>query len=165
MAKRRKRKIYDGNSVTIAKSREEIDTILRKWGVSGILWEDNFGKGTVSLRFRWKNDEVEYVARYQIQLDSDEELKELAIDGRSGIFSQKKLDRLLADRGKREHKNLAAFLKNVFEAVDQGVIDAQAVFLPWLEDGEGRTVYERIGPVMKQMGSMTLPRALKDGVE
>lgn len=161
MAKKRKRrKAYDGTSVTISRSREEIDTLLRNWGVSGIQWEDDFECGVVNLRFRWDNEGVHYVARYQIALSSDEELEELAIDGRSGKPSDKKFERLKADRGRREHRLLAAFLKNVFEAVEQGVINAEAVFLPWLEDSEGRTVYERIGPVMKKMGSLSLPRAL-----
>lgn len=158
--KRRKRRAYDGTSVTIGRSREEIDTLLRNWGVSGIQWEDDFERGVVNLRFRWENDSVHYVARYQIVLDSDEELRELAVDGRSGKPSEKKFERLRLERGKREHRVLAAFLKNVFEAVEQGIIDAEAVFLPWLEDSEGHTVYERIGPVMKKIGSMSLPRAL-----
>lgn len=164
MAKKRKRRrAYEGTSVSIARSREEIDTLLRNWGVSGILWEDNFNKGIVNLRFRWENEDVHYVARYQIVLDSDEKLRELAIDGRSGNPSEKKFERMLAERGKREHRVLAAFLKNVFEAVEQGIIDAQAVFLPWLEDSEGHTVYERIGPVMKKIGTMSLPKALGSG--
>jgi len=158
--KRKRRRAYDGTSVTIGRSREEIDTLLRNWGVSGIQWEDDFERGVVNLRFRWDNDGIHYVARYQIALDSDEELRELAIDGRSGKPSEKKFERLKLERGKREHRVLAAFLKNVFEAVEQGIIDAEAVFLPWLEDSEGRTVYERIGPVMKKIGSMSLPLAL-----
>lgn len=158
--KRRKRKAYDGTSVSIARSREEIDVLLRKWGVSGILWEDDFDHGVATLRFRWDHEGTQYVARYQITLDSEEDLRELAVDGRSGNPSEKKFERLKADRGKREHRVLSAFLKNVFEAVDQGIIDAQAIFLPWLEDSEGYTVYERIGPVMKNMGAMPLGRAL-----
>ncbi len=157
---RKRRKAYDGTNVTIARSREEIDSILKKWGVSGIQWEDDFKNGIVNLRFRWEKDEIQYVARFQIALDNDQELLDLSIDGRSGKHSDKKFSRLKIERGKREHRILAAFLKNVFEAVAQGIIEAEAVFLPWIEDGEGFTVYERIGPVMKQMGKMTLPKAL-----
>jgi hypothetical protein len=157
---RRRKRAYEGTSVTIGRSREEIDSLLRNWGVSGIQWEDDFGLGIVKLRFRWQNDDTEYIARYQIALDDDEKLREAAIDGRSGKPSEKKFERLKAERGKREHRVLSAFLKNVFEAVEQGIIDAEAVFLPWIEDSEGFTVYERIGPVMKQIGSTTLPKAL-----
>lgn len=158
---RRRKRAYEGTSVTIGRSREQIDILLRNWGVSGIQWEDDFKRGIVNLRFRWENDGTNFVARYQIPLDDDEKLEEQAIDGRSGKPSEKKLERLKAERGKREHRVLAAFLKNVFEAVEQGVIDAEAVFLPWIEDSEGVTVYERIGgAVMKQLGSTPLPKAL-----
>ena len=158
---RRRKRAYEGTGVSIGRSREEIDTLLRNWGVSGIQWEDDFKAGVVKLRFRWENDDVHYVARYQIALDDDERLEQNAIDGRSGKPSEKKLERLKAERGKREHRVLAAFLKNVFEAVEQGIIEAEAVFLPWIEDSEGFTVYERLGPVMKELKSTTLHKALK----
>ncbi len=35
------------------------------------------------------------------------------------------------------------------------------VVLPWSEDSEGYTVYERLGPVMKQLNTTTLAKALK----
>ena len=160
---RRRKRAYEGTSVSIGRSREEIDLLLRNWGVSGIQWEDDFKRGIVNLRFRWenKNDKSSYIARFQLALDDDEKLEELSIDGRSGKPSEKKLDRLKAERGKREHRVLSAFLKNVFEAVEQGIIDAEAVFLPWIEDSEGLTVYERLGPVMKRLNITTLPKALK----
>ncbi len=158
---RKRKRAYEGTSVSIGRSREEIDALLRNWGVSGIQWEDDFKAGIVKLRFRWENDGVRYVARYQIALDDDEKLGENAVDGRSGTPSEKKLERLKAERGKREHRVLSAFLKNVFEAVEQGIIEAEAVFLPWIEDSEGYTVYERLGPVMKQLNTTTLAKALK----
>ena len=161
--KRRRKRAYEGTSITIGRSREEIDTLLRNWGVSGIQWEDDFNRGVVNLRFRWENDGTRYVARYQITLDDDEKLREAAIDGRSGKPSEKKFDRMKVERGKREHRVLAAFLKNVFEAVEQGIIDAEAVFLPWIEDSEGVTVYERIGPIMKKISNTSLPKALNPG--
>ena len=160
---RRRKKAYEGTSVTISRSREQIDTLLRNWGVSGIQWEDDFKSGTVNLRFRWENDGTNYVARFRLALDDDEKLEELSVDGRSGKPSEKMLERLKVERGKREHRVLAAFLKNVFEAVEQGIIEAEAVFLPWIEDSEGMTVYERLGPVMKQLKSTSLPKALKAG--
>lgn len=161
MAKKRRKRAYDGTSVSIGRSREQIDALLRDWGVSGVQWEDDFEEGLVNLRFRWDNDGTQYVARYQIPLADDEKLIEQAIDGRSGKPSEKKLERLKAERGKREHRLLAAFLKNVFESVEEGIIVAEAVFLPWIEDSEGVTVYERLGgDVMKQLGSTSLPKAL-----
>lgn len=162
---RRRRKAYETTSVTIAKTREQIDTLLRKWGVSGVQWEDNFEVGDVTLRFRWKSEDVEYVARYKLELESEEKIREQAIDLRNGKFSENKYDRILRERGKREHRLLMAFLKNVFEAVGEGIISAEAVFLPWIEDAEGKTLYERIKPAMAQLGTSTLTKALTDAEE
>lgn len=161
MMPRRRRKAYEGTSVTIGRTREQIDTLLRQWGVQGVQWEDDFDDGSATLRFRWKNDDdTTFVARYKLDLESDEQIREKAIDLRNGKFSENKYERLIKERGKREHRLLLAFLKNVFEAVGEGIISAEAVFLPWLEDAEGKTLYERIKPAMNQLGSASLPKAL-----
>ena len=167
MAKGRRRRAYEDTTVSISRTREEIDEILRRWGVAGIQWEDDFDRGIVNLRFRWRNEDdgVEYVARYQMTFDDEEKLREKAIDQRNGKFSEKKFERLQKDRGKQEHRVLLNFLKNVFEAVDSGIIQAAEVFLPWLEDAEGMTVFERIGPIMKRLGTATLLGALHSAPE
>jgi len=157
----RKSKAYASTSVTIGRTREQIDGILREWGVKGVQWEDDFESGCVTLRFRWQNEDgVEFVARYRLEMENDEQIRAEAIDKRNGKFSQAKYDRLVKEQGKREHRLLLNFLKNVFEAVSEGIISAEAVFLPWLEAGDGLTIYERIKPAMNQLGSASLPKAL-----
>ena len=162
MAKRRRRPAYETTNVSISRTREQIDDILKRWGVGGIQWQDDFDRGRVTLRFRWKNEDdgIRYVARYHMDFDDEEKLRKKAVDGRTGKFSEKKFERVQKERGKQEHRVLLNFLKNVFEAVDSGIIDAAQIFLPWLEDVEGVTVYERIGPVMKRLAASTLPNAL-----
>lgn len=163
MAKRTS-KAYSQTTVSISKSRESIDAILTKWGVSGIQWEDNFDVGYVQLRFRWKrNDKAELVARFKMDIDSDEKLRERAIDQRSGRFSEKKYQRELLSRGKREHRTLFHMLKSLFEAIDDGILSAEALFLPWIEDADGRTVYEKVAPHMDQLAYEPLQKALTSG--
>jgi len=53
---RRRNSSYESTSVSVGRSREQIDEMLRSWGVSGIQWEDDFDKGVCHLRFRWKGD-------------------------------------------------------------------------------------------------------------
>ena len=161
----RRRKSYDSTSVTIGRTREQIDVLLRKWGVNGVQWEDSFDEGNVTLRFRWDNDGIAFVARYKLDLEPDEKIREQAVDLRNGKFSKNKYERILKERGKREHRLLLGFLKNVFEAVGEGIISAEAVFLPWLEDAEGKTLYERIKPAMKQLGTSSLQKALAETEE
>ena len=162
----KRRKFTDDTSVAITRSRKEIDDILKEWGVKGIQWEDNFDTGETTLRFRWKRevDDSELVARFHVAIPSDDKLKELAIDKRtSGKFSQKKFERLKLERGKKEHRVLASFIKNAFEAINEGIIPAEALLMPWLEDATGKTVYDKVEPVLGQLASSPLHMALKSG--
>jgi hypothetical protein len=166
MAKARRRKAYEGTTVAVSRSREQIDDILRKWGVTGIQWEDDYENGLSQLRFRWKREDgTELVARFRVDLDSDETLRELAIDQRNGQFSDKKYDRVKAERGKREHRVLLNLLKNMFEAIEEGIMPAEALLLPWLEDATGKTVYDKIEPQLHQLASQPLVKALVAGEE
>ncbi len=158
---RSRRKAYTGTGVSVSKSRDEIDGILKAWGVVGIQWEDDLEGDIVNLRFRWKReDDSQLVARFSISLEGDEEIRELAIDGRSGKFSENKYEKLKQEQGKREHRLLANFLKNAFEAIEQGIIPAEALLMPWLEDSSGKTLYDRIEPIMGQLASQPLHKAL-----
>lgn len=156
-----RKKAYEETTVAVSKSREQIDKILRNWGVVGIQWEDDFDKGVSQLRFRWKrDDESELVARFRIGIDSEESLVEKSKDQRSGNFSQKKYDRIKLDRGKREHRVLLNLLKNMFEAIDAGIIPAEAVLLPWIEDVDGQTVYDKVAPKLYRLMSTPFHKAL-----
>lgn len=162
----RKKRAYAGTTVAISRSREDIDDILRNWGVVGIQWEDDFDIGYASLRFRWKRDneeQSELVARFRLDMESEEALQELAIDKRTGLFSDKKYNRLKVDRGKREHRILLNLLKNMFEAIEEGIMPAEALLLPWIEDSTGKTVYEKLEPSLNQLSSTPLHKALAKG--
>jgi len=160
-------KAYDNTNVGIAKSRGDIDVILRRWGVTGISWGEDYDSGIVVLRFRWKreDDGQQYSARFTIQIETDKELEEKAIDQRSGRHSDKKHLRLKNNRGKREHRVLFYMLKSLFEAVEEGLMVPEQVFLPWIEDVEGITIFERIGPVMGELTGASLPKALEGEVD
>ena len=158
------KRAYDKTSVGIAKSRGDIDNILRRWGVTGISWAEDYTSGIVILRFRWKREEdgQQYSARFTIQIQTDKELEENAVDKRSGRHSEKKHLRLKSMRGKREHRVLFHMLKALFEAVEDGLMVPEQVFLPWIEDADGMTIFERIGPVMGQLTGKPLQLALEE---
>lgn len=161
MATRTRKRAYEETTVAVSKSREQIDKILLKWGVVGIQWEDQFDSGLAQLRFRWKReDDTELVARFRIEVDSEDSLNEKANDLRSGTFSKKKYDRLKLNRGKREHRILLNLLKNMFEAIGEGIIPAEALLLPWIEDVDGQTVYDKVAPNLGQLASTPLHKAL-----
>lgn len=157
------KRAYEAAPVSVSKSRSSIDKILLKWGVAGVQWDDDYETGVAQLRFRWKRaDDSMLVARFRIEVDSEEALHEKAKDGRSGIFSEQKYARLKAERGKREHRALHNFLKSMFEAIEHGIIPAETLLLAWLEDVDGQTVHDKLASRLGILSSIPLRKALDE---
>lgn len=153
------RRYAEATAVPIARSRQEIDRLLREWGAEAIQWSDDFKGGRVSLRFLWVRDEARYIARFTIMIPTDEQLASRATDGRSGRFSETKLRRMVISRGRQEHRLLLLWLKAALNAVEGGLVSPAAIFLPFLEGSNGKTVGEEAIPRLEALLTST-PRAL-----
>ena len=153
-------------TVRAAKSREEIDSILRNWGCHQIQWTDDFREGRVLLRFIWEHDGVEYRARFPLAVPTEEEITKEAMNKRTYDFSQNKYDDLMHRRGWSEHRQLLLWLKATFNAVEAGIIEPACVFLPFLEDRDGVTVSEHALPrlrlILKSGGASNLLPEIAD---
>lgn len=136
------RRYAEDTSVPVSRSRGDIDKLLRDWGAQGIQWTDDYERDRIMLRFVWPRGEQRFMARFLIGLPDRKRLEQDAIDGRTGRPSDRKLDVLMAVRGKREHRVLALWLKAALNAVDCGIVDAETIFLPFLEDKNGKTISE-----------------------
>lgn len=147
------RKFARKTTVAVSKSRAEIDKCLRDFGADQLQWSDDFKNGHAMLRFIWRNDGVDYLARFNIRVPTEEEMRKEphVIDGRSGQVSENKLKEALERRGMVEHRELALFIKAAFVAVEAGIIAPEQVFLPFLEGADGVTVSERVLPQMHEM--------------
>jgi len=143
-----RRKFAEHTEVAPEKSRGAINHILRSWGVSGIQWSDLYDENRVILQFVWTpvGSKTSYMAKLTLRLPTDEQLANEARHKRSGKVLDSKLERLKDRRGWREHRLLHIFLKGSFEAIENGVITAEQLFLPWLVGSDGRTVAEVVGP-------------------
>lgn len=142
-------------SVPIARSRAQIDELLQRWNCDAIRWTDDFRRGVVLLEFTWERLEdgepLAYLARFELRLPTDDALRLEARDGRSGAFSQAKMDKLRAGRGRQEHRILLLWLTAAFNAVDAGLVDAATLFLPFLVGRDGQTVAEAALPRMRNL--------------
>ncbi len=135
-------RLYAQNTeVPISRSRGQIDTLLRDWGADGIQWQDLFTKGRSTLRFIWHHEDKPYVARIDLQLPEEIKLREAATN-RYGKIAQGKYQKLLDGRGKREHRVLLLWLRAALNAVEEGIVSAETLFLPFFEDARGQTVAE-----------------------
>jgi len=157
------RRFAEDTSVPVAKSRGEIDRLLREWGAKGIQWSDDFEHDTSTLRFVWTFDGADYLARFTVHLPGRAELQEHAIDGRTGRVSERKLEQLLNARGKREHRLLLLWLKAALNAVEAGLVTAETLFLPFLEGRDGQTVAEVAVPRLAQLSTGSAMKLLGAG--
>lgn len=158
------RRYAQDTSVPIGRSRGAIDQLLRDWGCDQLQWSDDYARGRVRLRFVWRRDDVSYVARFDLQLPTDEALRAQAVDSRdtSGRrIAEGKLAKLRAARGQSEHRLLLLWLKAALNAVDAGIVDAAALFLPFLEDKDGATVAEMALPRLGKLLVGTADRLLE----
>jgi hypothetical protein len=146
------RRFAEDTSVPIARTRSEIDKLLRDWGALGIQWTDDWQHDQITVRFGWKDKAgQQYMARFSIKLPGREALSKHAVDGRSGVVSERKLAALMDARGKQEHRLLLFWLKAALNAVEAGIIPAEAIFLPFLEGQDGQTVAEVCIPRMARL--------------
>ncbi len=144
-------------TVAVAKSRADIDSLLRQWGCDGIRWTDQFLEGLVRLEFVWNHDGTNYGARFSLQLPDDDELRAESVHATTGRFLQAKFDKLSKARGRSEHRVLLLWLKAAFNAVEAGIVTAETLFLPFIVDANGQTFAEVALP--------RLPMMLEGGAE
>jgi hypothetical protein len=155
------RRYAEDTAVPISRTRGEIDRLLRDWGAEAIAWSDDFRHDSVNLRFVWPKDAARFMARFRLRLPTRKDLEADAIDGRTGRVSEIKMTKLLDERGKREHRTLLLWLKGALNAVDLGLVSAEAIFLPFLEGKDGQTVAEvlvpRMGVLLEGSAELLLP--------
>lgn len=157
------RRFAQDTQVPISRSRGEVDAILRAFGAKGIQWSDDYEHDKAILRFIWAHEGIDYLARFSIHLPGRDELSKDAIDGRTGRTSENKLALLMSARGKQEHRLLLLWIKAALNAVEAGLVDAETLFLPFLEDKQGRTVAEIAVPRMAQLTDGSAARLLGTG--
>jgi hypothetical protein len=136
------RRYAEDTKVPVARSRSEIDKLLYDWGADAIQWSDDLRQSRVTLRFLWTWEGHQYVARFSLQLSSAEDLRKEAIDRRTHRPSDRKLEALMRDRGRIEHRALVLWLKAAFNAVRSGIVSAESLFLAFFEGRDGQTVGE-----------------------
>lgn len=147
------RRYAEDTTVSIAKSRGEIDGLLRQWGCTQIAWVDDYEHGAARLQFLWKRGDDGFVARFEIKVPDDNELEKLAVHATTGAFLPARFDKLCAARGRHQHRVLALWIKAALNAVEAGIVEPAAIFLPWLVGRDGRTVAEvalpRLGKLLE----------------
>ena len=104
------RRYAEGTRVGISRSRDQIGNLLRTWGAAGVQWTDEYAPDIkVTLRFKWKFEETELLARFTMVCDI-KHIEEDSIDGRTGGLSEAKFDKNMAAWQGEAHRLLFLFL-------------------------------------------------------
>ena len=145
-------------SVPVARTRGEIDTLLRAWGCDGIAWADDYRARAVTLRFLWTRSEGEqYSARLTLRFPSPAEVKArhaAEVQNRSRYvapLADTEADRRADQAARAGHRVLLLWIKAALNAVAAGLLTAEEVFLPHMEGSDGRTVAEVALPRLRDL--------------
>lgn len=148
----RQTRAYEGTTVTAEKSMAETMAMLRKRNCSGVQWTEE--RTTTTLRFRWQAASgAELCARFNMNA---------RLPTRTGQTEKQRAEAVDRER-RRLFRVLLYFLKNLFEAVDGGLLTTEQALLPFLEDASGRTIGELIVPHIGRLASSPLTLALSAG--
>lgn len=151
-----------GTKVGVARSRNQIDNLLRDFGATGIQWTNEWTPVKhATLRFTWIHEGVHLMAKIRMVCDH-KLISKNAIDGRSGNVSNAKLEKLLSQWDSEAHRLLLLFLKGAFFAIEAGMISAEQIFLPFFEDNSGRTVWEIMQPRLIELPQASAARLLTE---
>ena len=80
------RRFAQDTSVSISRSREEIDKLLREWKCEGVAWMDMWAEDSVELQFKLQRlgpdgkNPIVYVARFRMHLEPEAEIRSAAMD-------------------------------------------------------------------------------------
>ncbi len=155
------RKYAGKTTVGVGSSRNDIQRVLEQFGAKQMQWSDDFELGHSMIRFLWEHEGTTYVARFNITAQTDVQLREEAKDGRNGRFNENKYHDLCKRRGMVEHRELYLFIKALFVAVEAGIVKAEAVLLPFMEDKTGQTVADQLLPHLRKLHTGNALRLLE----
>lgn len=130
-------------SVTVSRSRDEIERVLLRFGATAQMWGRDDEVGIVLVRFRRRARGYEF----RLQLPRIEEF-ELTPTGKYRSKDVQLKAREQEER--RRFRSLANYIKATLDAVDSGIIDFETAFLPHLLLPTGETLARRLEPEIER---------------
>lgn len=152
-------KAFSNTKIDVFKTQGDLETLLAKRGIRASRWS-HFGEsvkdaGEVRLEFSWqpqpaKVGETREPLGFRIAVEYKGET------GPAG--GQRGTTREQAARAVYWH------VKNLFDAVDFGIVDLEQAFMPYLLLPNGETAYERMLPQLVALKPGEMPKLLERGI-
>ncbi len=136
------RKYASGTTVTPARSREELDKLLGKYGATGFGYVNQ--KHAAAIMFELNGRTYRYLAK----MPQLEDFKKTS----SGLFlSSVNQKKAWEQAVKEQWRALVATIKGKLIAVDSGIETFEEVFMDYTVMGNGQTVREYYEPQLETM--------------
>ena len=127
-------------TVTVAKSRDEIEHTLVRFKANAVAWIRDDEKRIVQIHFR----RTERAYRFTVKLANPADFKH---DKRRYIYSNAP-ESIQAERAEQENmrlfRSLANYVKAILDAVDSGILTFEEAMMPHMMLPSGQTVAETV---------------------
>lgn len=144
-----KLKSFSNTSISAFKTQDDLEKLLAKYGIPASRW----------THFAQVKEEQD--GRIQFEFESDGRPYRVTVSYRKEVGPNG------GSRGTtREQAARAIFwhVKNLFDAVDFGIVTLEEAFLPYMLGPGGKTVFEHIKPRLGELQSISPFLALTEGV-
>lgn len=151
-------KAFSNTKIDVFKTQGDLEALLIKRGITASRWthfaETKDEAGTVRFEFEYQPiQKLNEVKRPPLSFRIEVEYK--GEQGPQG--GQRGTTREQAARALYWH------VKNLFDAIDFGIVDLEQAFMPYLLLPSGETAYEAVNEQLKELRGGEMPKLLERG--
>lgn len=128
------------NATSGVKARDEITTILRRFGCENVGFMDDFAEKTVILAFKHRGRAVQLRASAK----GWAQMYMKANPGKYGAYVKAREEKSLAQGMVAVNSILRDWVKGQVTAVETGIMSFEAVFVAHMLTSDGRSILERL---------------------
>lgn len=131
-------KYAEGTTVSVGRSRDELERTLERFGANGQSWMRDDEKGITTMAFRRRGKTYMFTIAVPPLADF--------VKTPSKRYSRSQEDAKVHQDAelRRRFRSLANYIKALLDATDTGIIKAEEALLPYLVLPGGKTFYEEV---------------------
>lgn len=146
-------KSFSNTTIAVSKTQENLEAVLARRDIGASRWThyapSGDAPGSMRFEFEWSRPGRLAPLGFRIEVEYKPEVGPYG--GKRGTTREQ------AARAIYWH------VKNLFDAVDFGIVDVEQAFMPYLMLPEGVTAYERMKPELDALPPGAIPRLLTAG--
>ena len=133
-----------GTSVDTARSRDEIERTLAKWGADNFMYGQQREPAMAIIAFTHKDRQIRFTVAMPTQTDPAFTLTPSTRKRRTEAQAFAAYEQAVKERWRA----LSMVIKAKLVAVESGIVTFEQEFLPYMVLPSGQTVHQQLGPVI-----------------